>query len=108
MEEFSYWKARAKLPDSLAYIPSFTNPVVLLPSGLTAQLSSGKNGLNLSKHKNTWKRKRETGFLIRVEYFHNGNTLLYHVEPWVNYPSDVLIAKLMLLPVGVNNAALAT
>lgn len=56
------------------------------------------DGLRLKAHKNTWKRKRASSYLIRIEYFLDGQKILYHVEPWTSYPSDYLIAKLMLLP----------
>jgi hypothetical protein len=70
-------------------------------NGSVAYLTKDKNGLRLTPHKNTWKRKRETGAIIRIEYFIEGSSVMIHVEPWINYPSDHLIAKLMLLPRGV-------
>jgi hypothetical protein len=70
-------------------------------NGCAVYLLKNKNGLRLAPHKNTWKRKRETGAIIRIEYFIEGSSVMIHVEPWINYPSDHLIAKLMLLPRGV-------
>ena len=66
---------------------------------------SRTNGLRLSPHRNTWKRKRETAYLVRAEYVIDGSTLMVHVEPWANFPSDLFIARLMLLPPEVKNNA---
>lgn len=55
-------------------------------------------GLILLPHKNTFQRKRESARLIRVEYWIRRERVLLHCEPWINFPSDELVAKLMLLP----------
>lgn len=65
--------------------------------------SNYNNGIKLAPYNNTWLRKRESGFLIEITYLLNGKRLMRHVEPWVNYPSDQLIAKMMLLPLEVTN-----
>jgi hypothetical protein len=56
------------------------------------------DGIKLSQHKNTWQRKRSTGYLICIEYVWKGRVVYKRVEPWVNYPSDMLIAQLTMLP----------
>jgi hypothetical protein len=56
------------------------------------------NGIKLSQHKNTWMRKRESGYLICIEYVWEGRVIWKRVEPWVNFPSDILITQLTLLP----------
>ncbi len=56
------------------------------------------DGLKFSQHKNTWQRKRPTGYLVCIEYVWKGKVIYKRVEPWVNYPSDMLIAQLTLLP----------
>lgn len=81
-----------------ANLRSYTETVTPMPDGTRAILKLHQNGLRVRQHKNTWKRKRETGYLVCIEYFIKGERLFYHVEPWVNYPSDYLVAKLMLLP----------
>lgn len=62
----------------------------------------GDRGLDLRPYKNTWMRKRDTTYLIEIVYIHEGKKIFRHVEPWPSFPSDHLIAKLMLLPRKVN------
>ena len=59
---------------------------------------TGMTGLILLPHKSTFMRKRESARLIRVEYWIRRERVLLHCEPWINFPSDELVAKLMLLP----------
>ena len=60
--------------------------------------SIGGTGIVLEQYKNTWQRKRETGFLIEIRYVLDNKRIYKRTEPWVNYPSDLLIAQLTLLP----------
>lgn len=84
----------------------FSEPKYKLDGGNPRHIASYRtNGLRLTQHRNTWKRKRESSYLIRIEYVLDDSTLMVHVEPWVNYPSDVLVAKLMLLPPEVTKEA---
>jgi hypothetical protein len=91
MAEFSKFEAESRLT------PVFKS-TGLHPHWISVD---NKTGIRLRPYNNTWKRKRETGYLIEVEYLMHGKTLMRHVEPWVSYPSDYLIAKLMLLPLEV-------
>lgn len=75
--------------------------VRIMPDGTKAQLLSDKNGLRGGPHKNTWKRKRVTAWLVCVEYYVEGEPVMRHVEPAAVFPSDILIAKLALLPAEV-------
>lgn len=65
--------------------------------------SNYDSGIKLAPYNNTWMRRRESGFLIEVTYLMHGKKLFRHVEPWVSFPSDQLIAKLMLLPAEVTD-----
>lgn len=62
-------------------------------------------GVKVSPYKNTWNRKRNTSYLVSVEYFLNSKSIMVHTEPWVSFPSDLLVAKLMLLPSEVKSNA---
>lgn len=66
-----------------------------------SHMGMDSKGLYLSQYKNTWQRKRESSYLIEICYKWDDKIIMRHVEPWVNFPSDVLIAKLMLLPLEV-------
>lgn len=89
MRQFSQFEAEVKLGP------------VMSATGLKHHWMTveGKSGVRLRPYNNTWKRKRETGYLIEVEYLIHGKTIMRHVEPWVSYPSDQLVAKMMLLPI---------
>jgi len=63
--------------------------------------SKPTDGVRLTQHKKTWQRKRESAYLIRIEYIWEGKTIFSRTEPWVSFPSDELTAKMMLLPVKV-------
>lgn len=60
--------------------------------------SKQMDGIKLTQHKKTWQRKRESAYLIRIEYIWEGEKIFSHTEPWVSFPSDELTAKMMLLP----------
>lgn len=63
------------------------------------ELVPSPTGLSLAPHKQIWRRKVPTDWLVRVEYHLNGKEIFTHTEPWIGFPSDFLVAKLMLLPV---------
>jgi hypothetical protein len=99
VKEFSQWEAQSRIAAVVAPqgLKMFKNMVKYDEFG--NKLVMRGSGLRLSPHKNTWKRKRDTSYLVRIEYFLDGQKLLHHVEPWASYPSEYLIARLMLLPI---------
>lgn len=96
--EFSQWEAQAKISRVTELQRLETFRYIVTTDSYGNKVTKLGSGLRLSPHKNTWKRKRATSYLIRIEYFLGGQKLLHHVEPWATYPSEYLIAKLMLLP----------
>ena len=64
-------------------------------------------GVIVKPHRNTFKRKRDTAWLVKFEYWLNDKLVFSHVEPFNRFPSDELIAKMTLLPREVNDAVKA-
>lgn len=91
MTNFSRYDAELKLREvnvklGIPFYESYATP------------RSKTHGIVIKQHNNTWMRKRESAWLISVEYIWQGKKIFKHTEPWVNFPSDELVAKMALLP----------